>query len=136
VVAYLRLEQLAGTWVFDPDTSRLNSEAPGEWVQNVVIQGSRIHIREEIQRENNRILVEVDARVDGTFYPLTGTIIADEKAYRLSGDALEGVGRCNGAPAFRERMSINADGELVLELYFQAGKRELPVGSAHFKLQT
>jgi hypothetical protein len=134
-VANLRLDQLAGTWVFEPTTSRLNSQPPLQWVQHVVVQRNRLVVREEIEREGISILVEVDAQVDGTFYPVTGTIIADEIAYRLDGGSLEGIGRCEGVPAFRERLSINESGELMMELHFQAGRGEIPVGTAHFKLQ-
>ncbi|SEC64676.1 hypothetical protein [Terriglobus roseus] len=134
-MAEFRLEQLAGIWVFAPATSRLNSEPLRGWLQRIEVHGDWIHVREEIQCEDNSILVEVNAQVDGTFYPLTGTVIADEKAYRRSGQVLEGIGHCDGAPAFRETLGINSEGELVMDLHFQVGNREKPVGTAHFRRQ-
>jgi hypothetical protein len=101
----------------------------------VNVQGNSLRIRDEIRWENKLTLVEVDAQVDGTFYPVTGTAMADEVAYQVRGEAVEGIGRCEGVASLRERITISESGELVLELQIQVGKLEVPAGTARFKQQ-
>ena len=73
----MAIELFAGTWDFDPSTSELKFP-PSHWQQIIDIQHVRIGIREEISRETGDLIVEVDAVLDGEFYPVKGSPLVDE----------------------------------------------------------
>jgi hypothetical protein len=91
----------AGTWIFDRETSRLQSTPPLRWVQRVKTNDGRLQVEEEITRSTETIKVEVDAFPDGTFYPVSGSPIADEISYVIEGQSIIGLGRKNGAVSLK-----------------------------------
>ena len=125
------LNLFSGKWIFDPKVSRLTWPSPHRWVQFVSAQEDRLRIREEIVRGSATSTVEVDAAIDGTLYPVSGSPMADEIAYHFEGGALAGIGRKDGQDAFREIITVT-ENTMTAEFFLILQDREVPIGTAHF----
>ncbi|QEE30496.1 hypothetical protein FTW19_22420 [Terriglobus albidus] len=128
----MSIELFAGTWDFDPSASELTS-SPSHWKQIIDIQGKRIHIREEISRETGDLIVEVDAVLDGEFYPVKGSPLVDEISYRLDGQSIHAIGRKQGVVVLREIVGLSAAGMLQLSMWLTMSGKEIPLGHASFR---
>jgi hypothetical protein len=125
------INQFTGTWTFDPRMSRLTWPSPHRWVQFVSAEEERLRVREEIVRGSATSIVEVDAAVDGTFYPVSGSPMAEEIAYSFQGGALTGIGRQAGQDAFREVITVT-ENTMTAEFSLILKDRHVPIGTAHF----
>lgn len=123
---------LSGTWIFDPGSSQLTSPPPLEWVQGVQIEGGRIRVQERITRASGTATVEVDAALDGEFYEVRGSPVADEISYILEGDSIHGTGRKNGAVLFREVIRSLVPDQMTLTMVLLINGKEVPLGTARF----
>jgi hypothetical protein len=131
----MQLGQFSGTWVFVSDASNLKTPPPNSWVQYISLENDRLHVREEIVRGTETSIVEVNAAADSTFYPVAGSPIADEIAYEVSGNAINGQGRKGGQNTFREVIAMLTPDRVTMELFLQMGDKEIPLGTDHFDRQ-
>jgi hypothetical protein len=123
----------AGTWIFDSELSRLNSTPPLKWIQRVKTNDGRLQVEEEITRSAETIKVEVDAFPDGTFYPVTGSPIADEISYVMEGQSIIGLGRKNGAVSLREIINFPEPQTMTMTMTLVMNGKEISLGTASFR---
>lgn len=123
----------SGTWIFEPQHSQLFAPVPLGWVQRVHLENNRIAIREEITRKTGTSTVEVNASVDGAFYPVHGSPIADEIAYWWDNGTLHGSGHKDGAEFLRESIHLSDANRMIVNMLLLIDGKEVPLGTAHFR---
>jgi len=123
----------AGTWVFDKESSQLNSPPPLHWVQHICTSNGRIQVKETITRSTETTTVEVDAAPDGTFYPIVGSPVADEISYLIEGDSIIGLARKNGAISLRETINLSEPKTMKLSMTLVINSKEIVLGTARFR---
>jgi hypothetical protein len=124
-----------GTWKFDAAKSKLSTPLPQIWVQEMVVKGDEVVVRENIVRSNGvRSDVRVWARFDGTDYPVTGFPLADTMAYlRVDSHSISGIGKKNGVVAVSETLTVTPDGNTLTLVYsVQTGASPVSRGIAVF----
>ena len=122
----MSIDLFSGAWDFDPGASELKSP-PSRWRQIIESQDTRIRVREEISRETGDLIVEVDAALDGEFYPVKGSPLVDEISYRLEGQSIHAIGRKQGVVVLRETVGLSASDMLQLSMWVSMGGKEIPL---------
>jgi len=128
----MTVDSFSGTWIFDPSASNLTS-SPREWQQIIRVEGDNVSVREEIDRDSGRSVVEVLAAFDGGFYEVKGSPFVDEIAYTFESERIQGTGRKQGVVVLREIVTLLGPDTLSLMLTIIMGGKEIPLGSAIFR---
>jgi hypothetical protein len=129
-------DPFAGVWEFRADLSEMSGPLPLEWVQRVACEGDSLRVREEIRREGGfQATVTVEAKTDGTPYPVAGSMAADSIAYtRVDARTMKGIAWRRGVKTFEETLTIDATGRLLsMGFAIFAGERTVASGAAVFE---
>ncbi|WP_263410659.1 hypothetical protein [Terriglobus tenax] len=124
---------ITGTWIFDSGSSTMYAPVPVGWIQRVHLEHNRLAIQEEITRKTGVSTVEINAAVDGAFYPVHGSPIADEIAYWWDEGTLRGSGRKDGAEFLRESIHLSDSNRMIVNMLLLIDGKEVPLGIAHFR---
>ena len=127
-------EGFSGAWRFLHAESDLTWPAPARWEITIAVEGEQILLREAVEeRAGARYSVATDARLDDAFYPVTGSRLVDEIAYRLEGDRILGRGRMAGADCLRETTELLTPERLRVRFWLLLPAAEVPIGTAVFE---
>jgi hypothetical protein len=132
---YHHPDPFSGTWVLNPDRSRLSTPPPKQWTQTISVEGNRIRLREEIvSAEGLPTVVTVAASLDGYEHPVGGSQVADTIAYRRTdGYTIRGMGKKAGAVSLDETVTVSSDGLTLTVVYSILSQgREVAFGTAVF----
>jgi hypothetical protein len=133
---HARVEPFAGTWRFNPELSKMCTPAPQSWIQEIIAGPEEVTVREQIVRtDGSESVLRVQARFDGTDYPVEGSPAVDTIAYvRTNQNAISGIGKKNGKIAFTETVLADPEQQtLTLAFNYLLGERIVAQGVAVFQ---
>ena len=112
-------DPFSGVWKLNLAKSKLAPPVPQSVSANIQSDSTGLRIREEIVTDKGDTLkVEMDAKFDGNFYPITGSPYADEVAYRrVDSRTIAGTGRKAGKVVSTEEVVLSKDGKTVKATY-------------------
>jgi len=113
-----------------------STAAPRSWIQRIQINGDEVSAREEIVRaDGGPLVVTVQARLDGSDYPVHGSPIGATIAYRrIDRYTISGVQKKNGVVTVRETVTVSPDGRRVTQRFsILNGDRDVANGVAVFE---
>ena len=131
-------ELFNGRWVFDPVQSRLSTETPRQWVQQIAIDGDGIGVREDItMADGSRATIVVDARFNAGDAVVSGSPVADTISYtRPDARTITGAGRKQGQLSLTESVNVSGDGQTLTVRYgIFVGGRQVANGLPSFHRQ-
>lgn len=105
-------DPFTGSWTFSPSESRLASPAARAWTQRIEVSDEDVRVVEDIvPAEGPSTTVIVNAKFDGTDYPVHGSPIADTIAYtRVDIRSITGTAKRGGRLRFEETVTVSEDG--------------------------
>jgi hypothetical protein len=97
-------EPFAGKWLFNAELSTTCTPTPQSWIQEISAGPDGVAVREEIvRRDGTEFVRSVQARFDGTDYPVEGGRAVDTVAYTRAGrNAICGIGKKDGEVSLTE----------------------------------
>lgn len=129
-------DPFTGKWVYQPDKSHSTGPSLERWIQWIEAANGDIRVREEvIVATGQRAAVSLEAKFDGSDYPIVGSSLCDVIAYIRPGPRkILGTGKKNGSVTLRETIVASDDGR-ILSLTFSifANEREIMNGVAVFE---
>ena len=131
-------EPFHGRWRFNPELSNTCTPAPHSWIQEISAGPEEVTVREQIVRTNGtEIVLRVQARFDGTDYPVEGSAAVDTIAYiRADRNAIIGIGKKDGAVSLTETVLAHPDRRILTLAYnYLIGERIVAQGVAVFQSQ-
>jgi len=129
------LNAFAGRWLFSSERSTLTSHAPTSWIQHITSNDGVLRIEEQITRADGAVTIQtVEARIDGTPYPVSGSPVLDTIAYSaLNEHAIHGIGSRSGTALLDETVRVAPDGSsFTLEFKIDVQGRTVASGTAVF----
>ena len=128
-------DPFSGAWKFNPAGSQLSTPSPANWVQTIVVNGDEIRVREHIATvDGSQTVVLVQAKFDGSPYPVHGSRAIDSIAYeRIDQNTISATGTKDGRVVLTEKLTVSSDARTVTQEYFiHEGERVLGKGVAVF----
>ncbi len=112
-------DPFTGIWKLNLSKSKLAARQPRSQTGHIAVDGPTIRIREDVVNEDGTELqITVDAKLDGTFYPVTGTPMADSVAYlRVDRHTITGKAMKNGELINEEKAVVAEDGRSMTVTY-------------------
>jgi len=129
-------DPFSGTWRFRADLSAMGRAAPREWTQEILRTPEAISATEQITHSSGRVSrVSVKAKFDGNFFPVVGSPMVDEIAYRRSDlRTISATASKGGRVAMTETAIISADGQsLTFEFSFVLSNGQVKNARAVFE---
>jgi hypothetical protein len=129
-------DPFTGTWRFNPQLSKLSTQSPRSWVQEILTTPDGVHVRENIVRaDGSETVVSVRARFDGTDYPVEGSTAADTISYtRINQNTISGTGKKNGVVSLTETVTAAPENSTLTLCYsIHAGPKVVANGIAVFE---
>jgi len=129
-------DPFTGLWMLCPERSMFSTAAPRSWIQRIQINGDEVSAREEIVRPDGGLLVvTVQARFDGSDYPVHGSPMGATIAYqRIDRSTISGVQKKNGVVTARETVTVSPDRRRLTQRFSMLnGDREVANGVAVFE---
>ena len=123
-----------GSWIFNPQRSKLSTAPPQSWVQEITATDDELRVEENItSRDGSSSVVLIEARFDGGDYAVVGSAVVDTFAYERDGSRIIGTGKKNGAVSIRETVVVSEGRVLTLTYSIFAGNKEVASGIAIFE---
>jgi hypothetical protein len=122
-----------GEWTFNVERSDLSSPAPKKWHQQIFVTSNEVQVREDIIGIDGSLrVVSLDAKFDGTDYPVTGSPVADVIAHTfLDNNNVSGVAKKNNGVSLRETLTASSNGETLTLIYSVfVGSQKVALGVA------
>ena len=121
---------------FQPRTLEHCTPAPQSWIQEISAGPEEVTVREQIVRtDGSEIVLRVQARFDGTDYPVEGSAAVDTIAYiRANQNAITGIGKKDGKVALTETVLAHPERRILTLAYnYLIGERIVAQGVAVFQ---
>jgi hypothetical protein len=129
-------DPFTGTWRFNPRLSKLSTQSPCSWIQEILATPDEVHVRENIVRvDGSETVVSLRARFDGKDYPVEGSLAADTMSYtRIDRNTISGTGKKNRVVSLTETVTAAPEnGTLTLCYSIHAGPQVVANGIAVFE---
>jgi hypothetical protein len=127
-------DPFTGSWIFNPQRSKLSTPPPQSWVQDISATHYELRVEENItSRDGLRSGVLIEARFDGGDYAVVGSDLADTFAYERDGSKIVGTGKKNGVVSIRETVVASEGPVITLTYSIFAGTKEVASGIAIFE---
>jgi hypothetical protein len=129
-------DPFTGAWRFNPQLSKLSTQSPRYWIQEILSNFDEVHVRENIVRaDGSETVVSVRAKFDGKEHPVEGSPAADTIVYtRVDRNAISGTGKKNGVVSLTETVTVAPEnGTLTLSYSLHAGPKVVANGIAVFE---
>lgn len=129
-------EPFAGKWRFDAERSNMCTPAPHSWTQEIQAGPEGVAIKEDIVRpDGSEIVRRVQARFDGSDYPVEGANAVDTIAYtRTDRHSICGIGRKDGKVSVTETVLADPEeGTLTLIYNYLLDEQSVAHGVAVFE---
>jgi hypothetical protein len=126
-------DPFTGAWRFNPQVSKLSTQSPRSWVQQILANPDEVHVRENIvSSDGSETVVSLRAKFDGKDHPVEGSPAADTIAYtRVDGNTISGTGKKNGIVSLTETVTAAPEnGTLTLSYSIHAGPKVVANGIA------
>src|SRR4029077_7762247 len=67
-------DPFTGAWRFNPQLSKLSTQSPRYWIQEILSNFDEVHVREKIvTADGSETVVSVRAKFDGEAHPVEGS---------------------------------------------------------------
>jgi hypothetical protein len=129
-------DPFTGAWRFNPQSSRLSTQPPRFWIQEILVNSNDVSVLETMVRaDGSETVVSLTAKFDGNDYPVEGSPAADTIAYtRLDRNTIAGTGKKNGIVSLTETVTVAPEqGNLNLSYSLHAGSKIVAQGIAVFE---
>jgi hypothetical protein len=129
-------DPFSGAWRFNAQLSKLSTQSPISWIQEIVANFDEVRVRENIVRtDGSKTVVSVRAKFDGKDHPIEGSPAADTIAYtRVDQNTISGLGKKNGIISLTETVTVAPEnGILTLKYSLYAGSKVVANGIAVFE---
>lgn len=129
-------DAFTGAWRFNPQLSKLSTQPPRSWIQEILVNSIEVRVREIMVRaDGSETLVSLTAKFDGKDYPVEGSPAADTIAYtRVDRNTISGTGKKNGVVSLTETVTVAPkQGNLTLSYSLHAGSKIVAQGIAVFE---
>jgi hypothetical protein len=129
-------DSFTAAWRFNPQLSKLSTQPPRSWIQEILVNSHEVRVRETIVRaDGSETLVSLRAKFDGNDYPVEGSPAADTIAYtRLDRNTISGTGKKNGIVSLTETVRVAPEqGNLTLSYSLHASSKVVAQGIAVFE---
>jgi hypothetical protein len=75
-------DPFTGAWRFNPQLSKVSTQSPRSWIQEILVNSDNVHVRETIVKaDGSETVVSLRAKFDGEDYPVEGSPGTDTIAY-------------------------------------------------------
>jgi hypothetical protein len=127
-------DPFTGTWIFNPQRSKLSTPPPQSWVQEISATDDELQVEEKItSQDGSRSVVVIKAHFDGGDYGVAGSALVDTFAYERDGTKIIGTGKKHGAISIRETVVASEGPVITLTYSIIAGAKEVASGIAIFE---
>lgn len=129
-------DPFTGAWRFTPQLSKLSTQSPRSWIQEILVNSDEIRVREIIVKaDGSETVVSLRAKFDGKDHRVEGSSAADTIAYtRVDRNTINGTGKKDGMVSLTETVAVAPeDGRLTLSYFLHAGPKVVANGIAVFE---
>jgi hypothetical protein len=129
-------DPFTGSWRFNPQLSKLSTQSPRSWIQEILVNADEVRVRETmVNADGSETVVSLRAKFDGKDHPVQGSPAADTIACtRVDRNTIRGTGKKNGIVSLTETVMVAPQNRNLTLIYsLHAGRTVVASGIAVFE---